>query len=377
MRPAKEMRQARGGLEIQAIHSPDVQIERFLKEQIVGGKLRPGQRLPSIQELAARWQVAKNTVQKAIARLVAEGLVVSAPKRGTCVSLEEQKLKIAILADANLLDETYYFSRALCKHISRAVERLGGNWQCEIYDGLADGSTAALVHDVERNLIKGVIELNGRQTERLGLAALAKLPRARLDQPWLPGEAKDRGDYDVALDFLAFGFDAFSHLAGKGFKNIVYFRAFPETAETAADIKGIQEAVRLHGVALPEIRQIKFPPHPIHGVEYEEISFRLAETYLAACRQRQAWPGAVMVFDDIAARVIALAIVKYVPEDQYPYVLTTANEGIQLYYGLPVARYEYPVSRLGATLVAVLTARMTRDTPPEIPIHICGTLKEH
>ena len=377
MQPPKTKRQARAGLEIQAIQAPDVQIERFLKEQIEGGKLQPGERLPAIQDLAARWQVAKNTVQKAIARLVAEGLVVTAPKRGTCVSHEEQKLKIAILSDANLLEEAFYFPRALCKHITQEVERLDGNWQCEIYDGLSEGNTAALIHDAERNLIKGVIELNGRQMERLGLESLAKLPRARLSQAWQPDKSKDSGDYDVALDFGSFGFDVFSHLIGKEFKNIVYFRTFLETVATSADIKGIQTAAKLHGVSLPEIRQIKGHLHPIHGVEFEEIFFKLTQDYLETCQKKNAWPDAVMVSDDIAARAIALAIVKCVPEGRYPYVLTTANEGVQLHYGLPVVRYEYPVSLIGETLLSILKARLTRDTPPETPIYIRGTWMEH
>ncbi len=376
MKATKNRRPARGGLKLQAIHSSAVQIERFLKEQITGGQLRPGERLPSLQELATGWQVAKNTVQKAMARLIAEGLVVSAPKRGTCVSHEAQKLKIAILSDADLLEESFYFPRALCKQITRDVERLGGNWQCEIYDGLADGNTAALIHDVERNLIKGVIELNGRQTERLGLTALAKLPWARLNQALQPEKQKDPGNYDAALDLYSFGFDAFSHLVDKGFRDIVYFRTLLEDAATAVDIKGIREAARHHDAPLPKVIEVSpfFPP-PIHAMEFDELSFQVAQNYLATCRKRKAWPEAVLVSDDVAARAITLAIVKQMPKDRYPYVLTLANEGIQLHYGLPVARYEFSVSKLGATLVAVLKARMTRDTPPAVPIYISGTVK--
>src|SRR5947199_8349543 len=48
--------------------------------------LPPGSRLPSVRELMARHRASPVTVQRAIARLAQEGLVVPRPGRGTYVA---------------------------------------------------------------------------------------------------------------------------------------------------------------------------------------------------------------------------------------------------------------------------------------------------
>src|SRR5438093_13706590 len=48
--------------------------------------LPPGSRLPSVRELMARHRASPVTVQRAIARLAQEGLVVPRPGRGTFVA---------------------------------------------------------------------------------------------------------------------------------------------------------------------------------------------------------------------------------------------------------------------------------------------------
>lgn len=51
------------------------QIAEQIKEQIVGGKLPPGHKLPSTRELTERYQVGRSTMREALSMLKAMGLI--------------------------------------------------------------------------------------------------------------------------------------------------------------------------------------------------------------------------------------------------------------------------------------------------------------
>jgi GntR family phosphonate transport system transcriptional regulator len=51
------------------------QIERSIAGAIMAGEMRPGDRLPSEGRLAEQYAVNKNTVRRALAELVAQGLL--------------------------------------------------------------------------------------------------------------------------------------------------------------------------------------------------------------------------------------------------------------------------------------------------------------
>ena len=65
---------------------PFLQIARSLAADIQQGRLRPGDRLPGSRRLAESLQVHRNTVLAALAELMSEGWVETAPGRGTFVS---------------------------------------------------------------------------------------------------------------------------------------------------------------------------------------------------------------------------------------------------------------------------------------------------
>src|SRR5215831_15456999 len=65
---------------------PFLQIVRSLSADIQRGRLRPGDRLPGSRKLAASLHVHRNTVLAALAELIAEGWVETAPGRGTFVA---------------------------------------------------------------------------------------------------------------------------------------------------------------------------------------------------------------------------------------------------------------------------------------------------
>ena len=74
--------------EIQRSSPPFVQIADHYRSQIQTGKLGPGDRLPSVSEIAEEWGVSRATASNAIGRLKTEELVDTSPQ-GTFVSSED------------------------------------------------------------------------------------------------------------------------------------------------------------------------------------------------------------------------------------------------------------------------------------------------
>ncbi len=79
-----------------------LQIMDLIKKEIATGKLPPGSQMTSVRELAMKYQVNPNTVQRALSELEREGLVRSDRTIGRFVS--EQSDTVTLLKD-QLLDE--------------------------------------------------------------------------------------------------------------------------------------------------------------------------------------------------------------------------------------------------------------------------------
>ncbi len=62
------------------------QIAEAIRQEILYGRLRAGDALPTVRDLAGEWRCTPGTVQKAYQELVQQGLVVSQPGRGTRVA---------------------------------------------------------------------------------------------------------------------------------------------------------------------------------------------------------------------------------------------------------------------------------------------------
>ena len=68
------------------------QLIRQITHAITSGALNPGDRLPTIRQLAAEQVVNPNTVARAYRELERDGLVESGPRRGTFVTFDPPKL---------------------------------------------------------------------------------------------------------------------------------------------------------------------------------------------------------------------------------------------------------------------------------------------
>ena len=85
------------------------QIVDGYREQIAAGILSPGEKLPSVRELAVQLSINPNTIQRAYRELETEGYICSVPGRGSFVcqqdaALEARRTELLSRFDA-LVDE--------------------------------------------------------------------------------------------------------------------------------------------------------------------------------------------------------------------------------------------------------------------------------
>lgn len=86
------------------------QIERSIASAIVAGEMRPGERLPSEARLAEQYAVNKNTVRRALAELVAQGMLRVENGRGAFV--EEGALRYALRPETRFWENILREGRA-------------------------------------------------------------------------------------------------------------------------------------------------------------------------------------------------------------------------------------------------------------------------
>ncbi|HNY51511.1 MAG TPA: GntR family transcriptional regulator [Smithella sp.] len=74
-------------------------IIRDIKQKILSGKLRTGDRLPAERELAEQYKVSRITIRNAISRLVYLGFMQTLPQSGTFITDFKKEASLELLVD--------------------------------------------------------------------------------------------------------------------------------------------------------------------------------------------------------------------------------------------------------------------------------------
>lgn len=106
------------------------QILEKMQTRIICGRYKPGERLPSVRELAAQANVNPNTMQRALSELERSGLVLTQRSSGRTVTEDTQmiadaKLEIALSAIKSFLANMYelgYHKEEIMQFISNLEE---------------------------------------------------------------------------------------------------------------------------------------------------------------------------------------------------------------------------------------------------------------
>jgi GntR family transcriptional regulator len=114
---------------------PSEQIADQVRFAVAGGRIAPGERLPSVRGLAAQALVNPNTVARAYRELEREGTVET--RRGSGVFIAEGALKLCRIGTRQLLGE----------RLGRAVE-----------EALAAGLTPQEIEELVARLLRGAMQ---------------------------------------------------------------------------------------------------------------------------------------------------------------------------------------------------------------------------
>ena len=82
------------------------QIMDGLRQQIVSGVLQPGEKLPSVRELAATLAINPNTIQRSYRHLEVEGWIATVPGKGCFVCQTPETYAREMQRLLQVLDET-------------------------------------------------------------------------------------------------------------------------------------------------------------------------------------------------------------------------------------------------------------------------------
>lgn len=69
-----------------------IQLMEIIKKRVISGAIKPGEKLPSVRELAFKTGVNPNTMQRAMAELEREGLIFSVRTAGRYVTENEEEI---------------------------------------------------------------------------------------------------------------------------------------------------------------------------------------------------------------------------------------------------------------------------------------------
>jgi len=150
----------------------DVQVA--LRSRIVGGRYRPGERLPTFDEMEQEFDVSRMVLQQAIGRLRVDGFVRSFHRRGLFVADAPPHLcRVALLFADSAENASWSRMNTAMVNETKRLEREHPDWQFQVFEGIQHGRLGAerlaeLEAEIRAHRIAGVIfvprtfELNSR-----------------------------------------------------------------------------------------------------------------------------------------------------------------------------------------------------------------------
>lgn len=329
------------------------QITLAVREMVLDGRLKPGDRLPSSQLLAELWSAPAPTIQRALTPLVKEGLLDRTPRVGTYVRQREQRLlSVGIYASGSLWrSPVYAFGRALCTELHGQLLRaeVEESIWVDPRPGVEQGEPwDELVQAADKRRFQVLIVPTTDDAHRAWLDGL-NVPVVYLTAANIHNR--------VTLDSRQWAAEALQLLAAQGARRVGVIcpirRPVPGTPQTPTDHRLfyaalLRQAARL-GLALrPE--WLKFCDHDLVNHAVEASAFGHAS--LRALWGQRRRPDAIAVPEDTVASGVLMAIMQAgirVPEDLR--LVLHRNAEVGLFCPVPAAFVDVHIAEVAAALI--------------------------
>ena len=339
-----------------------------LRREILSGKYRPGQKLPSEADLVKRFGASRITVGRAVRELRERNLVERRAGSGTYVRADHSRgLSFGLLIPD--LGRTAIFEE-ICQGMNDApaaadhVLLWGNGGTLRDLPDFDPASTVARQQAARRlcqqyvtRQVAGVffaplerLDPADRTNEQV-VAALekARIPVVLLDRDFLPYPRRSRHDL-VGIDNRRTGFLVTEHLLNLGARRVV-FLTYPHAAPTSSErVAGYREALCVHGLRLD--------PALLQSLDLESPA--ALREMLTALR-----PDAVVCVNDLTAGVLmqnALALNLRIPQDLR--VTGIDDAGYAKLLPVPLTTLRQPCREIGLAAMAAMLERLARPTMP-------------
>ncbi len=344
-------------------------ISRHYRGMIRTGRLEPGSRLPSTQELAERWQTHAPVVQVAMAALVKEGLLKRTPGVGTVVLDVPAGLShVGVLLPQGLFEHVEgAYMRRLCHEIERQLCDTGKMSTFIIRDPLPRGDTDSesihlpreLIEKADRRDIQAVVVPVSSAEE---VPVLRKLP--------VPVSVVTGMDvpFRISFDDLTAVEQAMRALKEKGCRRVGIIDVHALAIEHQP---GVCTQARLHHLHVRqcaesmglEMRE-EWTINAVRGDELLDVSHERYgyESFMRIWRREGPKPDALFVNEDIVARGALMAILQLrVDVPRQLQLAVYQNKGLNMLCPLPATFIEWDVARIAGALLEQVERQFAGD----------------
>ncbi len=239
--------------------------DRLLKD-IKDGRLKPGEMLPSMDDLAHQFNINKATVRQAITELTAAGCVYSIPAKGTFVSETQpargtasRPLSIGWVISVSDEGNTGRYHTEIMDAVCTALRKIRGHLLMMSTNGL---SSASFCREIGEARLDGVILIGAYRHDLIRRLAGSGLPMVLMDDA-CRGARID----SILVDNRGGGYLAAQHLIGLGHHRLALVTGPAELQITRDRLEGAMEALQDAGLDSASARILPSDFSPRGGYE--------------------------------------------------------------------------------------------------------------
>lgn len=325
-----------------------------LRGQILAGKIKPGDKLSSENELSAAYGVSRQTVRKALEILQGEGYIYAEHGRGTfCSELTRHRRQ-----SKNIAVITTYLSDYIFPRVIQGIDQvLTDNGYSIILKNTRNSRNmeAKIIEELLQKDIDGlIIEPSKSQIMCRHMNLYAMLDSYQIPYVFIQGSyAQMKHKPHILMDDCRGGFLVTEHLIAQGKRNIVgMFKA--DDTQGQQRHKGYVQALQAAGIPYDPDKVVWFYTEDRKSHPYEKMKQLIEE------REANYFDGVVCYNDQIALQVLRameelevdcpgdIAVTGY--DDSY--LASTCR--------VPITTVSHPQERLGE-MAAELLLRLIRE----------------
>jgi DNA-binding LacI/PurR family transcriptional regulator len=234
------------------------QVAQNIGQQIRAGNLKPGERLPSMDDLSEVYGVTKITVRRALLELKSEGLLYTRPAQGTYVAeslppdkvrRKSQVLTIGVVSHVLLPENPGPYHSEILASLRVEIGKLKGNL---VVLPRPDSSVEDTSEQMRHSNLDAVVYLGSFDND-----ALRRM--VRNGPPAVVVDFRGRGLHvdTITVDNVAGGEQAIDHLVSLGHTQIAIILGDDEGNVTKDRLAGAQSALERAGIPDSSVRMVK------------------------------------------------------------------------------------------------------------------------